>query len=58
MTIFIMSCISSIEIIKVVVAGPFFWIPASTDEDVAVIPNGVKICFANGTATFINGAAI
>ena len=36
----------------------FFWIPASIAEAVAVIPNGAKICFANGTTTFINGPAI
>ena len=42
-----MSFISSFEIIKVVVPEPwiFFWIPASIDETVAVIPNGAKIFF-------------
>ena len=35
----------------------FFWIPASIAEAAAVIPNGAKIFFAKGTATFINGPA-
>ena len=35
----------------------FFLIPASIAEAAAVIPNGAKIFFANGTATFINGPA-
>ena len=30
---------------------------ASFAETAAVIPNGAKIFFANGTATFVNGAA-
>ena len=40
--IFIMSFISSFEIIKVFVPEPciFFWIPASIAEAAAVIPNG------------------
>ena len=43
-TIFIMSFISSFEIIKVVVPEPciFFWIPASIAEAAAVIPNRAK----------------
>ena len=55
-----MSFLSSFEIIKVVVPEPwiFFWIPASIAEAAAVIPNGPKIFFAKGTATFINGHAI
>ena len=35
----------------------FFLIPASIAEAVAVIPNGAKIFFANGIATFINEPA-
>ena len=35
----------------------FFWIPASIAEAAAVIPNGVKIFFIDGTGTFINGPA-
>ena len=55
-----MSFISSFEIIKVVVPQPciFFWNPASTAEAAVVIPNGAKLFFATGTATFINGPAI
>ena len=58
-TIFIMSFISSFEIIKVVVPEPyiFFWIPASIAEAAAVIPNGAKTFFAKGIATFINESA-
>ena len=56
-TVFIMSFISSFEIIKVVVPEPciFFWIPASVAEAAAAIPYAAKILFAYGTATFING---
>ena len=59
-SIFIMSFISSFEIIKVVTpdACIFFWIPASITGAAAVIPNAAKILFANETATFINGPAI
>ena len=58
-TIFIISFISSSEIIKVVVPDPciFFLIPASIAEAATVIPNGAKIFFAKGRATFINGPA-
>ena len=35
----------------------FFLIPASVAETAAVIPNGAKIFFAKGIATFINGSA-
>ena len=35
----------------------FFFIPALIAEAAAVIPNGAKIFFAKGTATFINGPA-
>ena len=54
-----MSFISLFEIIKVFVPEPciFFWILASTAEAAAVIPNGTKIFYARGTATFINGPA-
>ena len=59
-TIFIISFISSFEITKVVVPETcvFFAIPASTTEAAAVISNRVKLFFANGTNTFINGPAI
>ena len=35
----------------------FFWTPASITEAGTVIPNGAKIFFAKGIATFINGPA-
>ena len=55
-----MSIISSFEIISVVVLEPcsFFVICASIADAAAVSPNGAKIFFANGTATFTNGLAI
>ena len=66
-TTFIMSFISSFEIIKVVVREEedegqpepciFLWIPAPIAEAVAVIPNGSKTFFAKEIATFINGPA-
>ena len=66
-TIFMLSFISLFEIIKVVVRGVedegrpepciFFWILAWIAEASAVIPNGAKIFFAEGTATFISGPA-
>ena len=57
-TIFIISFISSFEVIKVVVPEPcFFLIPASISETAAVIPNGAKTFFAKGIATFIIGPA-
>ena len=54
-----MSCISSFEIIKIVVPEQciFFWIPASLAEAAAVIPNGAKIFFARRTTTFSNEPA-
>ena len=54
-----MSFISSFEIIIVVVPEPriFFWIPPSIGGTATVIPNGAKIFFAKGTATFIDGPA-
>ena len=56
---FIMSFLSSFEIIKVVVPEPcIFSIPASISEAAAVIHNGAKRNFDKGTATFINGLAI
>ena len=36
----------------------FFWILESITDPAAVIPNGAKIFFANGTAVFINGPAV
>ena len=56
-TIFMMPFISSFGIIELVVPEPciFFWIHASIAEAAAVFPNGTKIFFAKGTATFING---
>ena len=58
-TFFIISFISSFEIIKVVISELciFFWIPASIAEAAAVISNGAKKYFAKGTATSINGPA-
>ena len=54
-----MSFISSFEIIKVVAPEPcFFLIHASIAEAATAIPNGAKIFFADGTATFINRPAI
>ena len=52
--------ILSFEIIRVVATEPciFVWIPAAIAEVAAVIPNGAKIFFAIGNATFINGPAI
>ena len=57
--IFIISFISSFEIIKVIISEPciFFWIPASIAEAAAVISNGAKKYFAKGTTTSINGPA-
>ena len=54
-----LTIISSFEIVKDAIQEPciFFSIPASIAEEAAVIPNGAKICFAIGTATFINGPA-
>ena len=59
LTIFKISFISSFEIVKDAIQEPciFFSIPASIAEEAAVIPNGAKICFAIGAATFINGPA-
>ena len=53
-----MSFISSLEIIKVVVPDPcifFLCVPACITEAAAIIHNGAKTFFAEGTATFING---
>ena len=46
-TIFKISFISSLEIVKVVVPEPciFFWILASVAKTAAVMPNGAKIFF-------------
>ena len=56
---FIMSFISSFEIIEVVVPEPciFFWIPASIAEVTTGIHNGANTFFATGIATFVNGPA-
>ena len=35
----------------------FFWVFASITEAATVIPNGAKIFFAKGIATFISGPA-
>ena len=55
-----MPFISSFEVIKVVVPEPciFFWIPASISRTAAVIPNGAKTFFQNGTDTFSNDPLI
>ena len=53
-----MSCISSLEIIKVVVPEPsiFFCIPSSAADAAAVNLNRIKTLLANGLITFfING---
>ena len=60
--IFIMSFISSFEIVKVLdkvwpESCIFFWIPGSVAEAAAVIPKGAKTYFAKGIATFTNGPA-
>ena len=57
--IFIMSFISSFEIIKVVVPEPsiFFWISAPIAEAAPVIPNKAKTTSAKGITAFINGPA-
>ena len=48
------------DIVKIVVPEPriSFSIPASIAEAAVVLPNGVKIFFAIGTATLINGRCI
>ena len=53
---FIISFISSFEIIKGVVPEPciFLWIPASIAEVAAVIPNGAKKIFSKGIATLMD----
>ena len=53
-----MSFISSSEISQLLSRSMNFLLnSASFAETAAVIPNGAKIFFANGTATFVNGAA-
>ena len=44
-----------LRLLKLLPQNHFF--PASIAEIAAVIPNGTKIVFAKGTATFINGPA-
>ena len=58
-TIYIISFISSFEIIKVVFPDPniFLCIPASAADAAAVNTNGDKTFFAKGTAIFINELA-
>ena len=58
--IFIISFFSLFEIIKVNVREPciFLSIHASIAEAAAAIPNGTKLFFVIGIATFVNGTAI
>ena len=54
-TIFIISFISSLEIIKVVLPGPnifFVCIPASAADAAAVNPKGINTLLTNGLITF------
>ena len=53
-TIFIISFVSSLEIINVVKLDPdfFLWIAASVTEAAAVNPNGIKTLLSNGLSTF------
>ena len=55
-TIFIISFISSFEIIKVVFPDPniFLCIPASAADAAAVNPKGIKTLLANVLITFFN----
>ena len=48
------SCISSFEIISVVIPDPniFSWIAASVADAAAVNPNGIKTLLANRLSTF------
>ena len=58
LTIFIISSISSFDVISVAVPGPeiFLCIPASTADAAAVNHDGIKTLLANGLITFfING---
>ena len=50
LTIFMISFISSLEIINVVVPDPniFLWIVASVADATAVNPNGIKMFLPNG----------
>ena len=52
--IFMISVISSLEIINVVKPDPniFLWIAASVAAAAAVNPNGIKTLLANGCSTF------
>ena len=54
LTIFIISNISSIDIINAVVPDPknFLCIPVSTADTAAVNPNGIKTFLANGWSSF------
>ena len=53
-TIFVISFISSLEIIKVVLPDPsiFLCIPASAADAAAVNPKGINTLLANGLITF------
>ena len=58
LTIFMISFISSFEIISVVIPDPniLLWIAASLADDVTVNPNGIKTLLASDLSTFfING---
>ena len=59
--IFMISFISSLEIIKVVVPDPniFLWIAASVAGETTVNPNGIKMLLANGlSASLFKGNAV
>ena len=60
LAIFIVSFISLFETISVVVpeSSIFFWIPKSIAHGATTNPNGIKVSFANGNDTFINGPSI
>ena len=53
LTIFIISFISSLEIINVVLPDPniFLWIAVYVADAAAVNPNGIKMLLANGLST-------
>ena len=54
LTIFIISFISSFEIVNVVLQDPkiFLWIVTSAADTAAVTPNSIKALLANGLSTF------
>ena len=55
LTIFMISFISSFEIISVVIPDPkiLFWIAASVADTDAVNPNGIKTILANGLSILL-----